>query len=71
MDGRRVVVLLLRALSLALLVGGLGLFVAGAVTSRFTTRPWWLGGLRQLAFGAIAAGATYLVGSLIGVTGAA
>jgi VIT1/CCC1 family predicted Fe2+/Mn2+ transporter len=61
----------LRSLALALLVGGIGLFVAGAATSRFTTRSWWFGGLRQLAFGAIAAGATYLVGSLIGVTGAA
>ena len=54
-----------------LAVGAVGLFVAGAVAARFTTRPWWLGGLRQLLFGAIAAGATYLVGSLIGVTGVA
>ena len=51
-----------------LAVGGVGLFAAGAVAARFTTRPWWLGGLRQLMFGAIGAGATYLVGSLIGVT---
>ncbi len=52
----------------ALVVGGVGLFVAGAITSRFTTRSWWLAGLRQLMFGAIAAGATYVVGMLIGVT---
>jgi vacuolar iron transporter family protein len=45
-----------------------GLFVAGALTSRFTTRSWWLSGLRQLAFGAIAAGATFVVGMLIGVS---
>jgi VIT1/CCC1 family predicted Fe2+/Mn2+ transporter len=51
-----------------LAVGSVGLFAAGAVAARFTTRPWWLGGLRQLMFGAIGAGATYLVGSLIGVT---
>ena len=51
----------------ALLVGAVGLFVAGAITSRFTTRSWWLAGLRQLLFGAIAAGATYLVGMAIGV----
>jgi vacuolar iron transporter family protein len=49
-------------------VGAVGLFAAGALAARFTTRPWWLGGLRQMLFGAIAAGATFLVGSLIGVT---
>ena len=52
----------------ALLIGAVGLFVAGAITSRFTTRAWWLAGLRQLMFGAIAAGATYLVGLAIGVS---
>lgn len=51
-----------------LAVGGVGLFIAGAVTTRFTRKRWWLGGLRQLTFGAIAAGATFLVGMLIGVT---
>ena len=55
------------SLVLALAVGGVGLFVAGAITSRFTTRSWWLSGLRQLAFGALAAAATYVVGALIGV----
>lgn len=55
------------SLLLGLGIGAAGLFVAGALTSRFTTRTWWGGGLRQLMFGAIAAGATYLVGSLIGV----
>ncbi|MGH3930988.1 MAG: VIT1/CCC1 transporter family protein [Pseudonocardiaceae bacterium] len=50
-----------------LAAGGVGLLVAGAVAARFTTRPWWLGGLRQLGFGVIAAVATYLVGALIGV----
>ncbi|MDQ2791146.1 MAG: hypothetical protein DLM60_14745 [Pseudonocardiales bacterium] len=49
-----------------LAAGAGGLFVAGAVSSRFTTRSWWLGGLRQVGFGAIAAVATYLVGALIG-----
>ncbi|MCO1578078.1 VIT1/CCC1 transporter family protein [Crossiella sp. SN42] len=56
------------SLPAGLLVGGVGLVIAGAVVARFTTRPWWLNGLRQLMFGAIAAGATYLVGSLIGVS---
>ena len=54
------------SLAVGLLVGAVGLFVVGAVTSRFTGRPWWLAGARQLAFGAIAAGATYLVGMMIG-----
>ncbi len=56
------------SLPLALAVGGVGLFVAGALTSQFTTRSWWLSGLRQLMFGAIAAGATFVVGMLIGVS---
>jgi VIT1/CCC1 family predicted Fe2+/Mn2+ transporter len=49
-----------------LVCGGIGLILAGAVAARFTRKPLWLGGLRQLAFGAIAIGATYAVGTLIG-----
>ena len=56
------------SLAVSLLVGAVGLFLVGAVTSRFTDKPWWFSGGRQLLFGAIAAGATYLVGSLIGVS---
>jgi len=52
---------------LALAVGGVGLFVAGAVVARFTGKPWWASGLRQLLLGALAAAATYIVGALIGV----
>ncbi|OLT08999.1 hypothetical protein BJF78_06580 [Pseudonocardia sp. CNS-139] len=55
------------SLLLGLLVGAAGLFVVGALTARFTSRGRLLSGLRQLGFGAIAAGATYLVGMLIGV----
>jgi len=51
----------------ALLCGGLGLLAAGALSSRFTPRPWWFAGLRQLLFGAVAAGVTYAIGSAIGV----
>lgn len=58
------------SLVLGLGIGAVGLFAAGALSSRFTVRTWWGGGLRQLMFGAIAAGATYLVGMLIGVTAA-
>jgi VIT1/CCC1 family predicted Fe2+/Mn2+ transporter len=56
------------ALWAALLLGGLGLVVAGALSSRFTPRPWWYAGLRQLLFGAAAAGITYLIGAAIGTT---
>jgi VIT1/CCC1 family predicted Fe2+/Mn2+ transporter len=56
------------SLPLGMGAGAVGLVVAGALAARFTTRPWWLGGLRQLGFGAIAAVATYLVGTLIGVS---
>lgn len=55
------------SLAVSLLVGAVGLFLVGAVTSRFTDKPWWFSGGRQLLFGVIAAGATYVVGSLIGV----
>jgi VIT1/CCC1 family predicted Fe2+/Mn2+ transporter len=51
----------------ALVCGGLGLLAAGAVSARFTPRPWWYAGLRQLLFGAAAAGITYAIGSAIGV----
>jgi VIT1/CCC1 family predicted Fe2+/Mn2+ transporter len=57
------------ALWLALAVGGVGLFVAGALVARFTNRSWLGSGLRQLRLGAAAAAATYAIGSLIGVTG--
>ncbi|MGY0003774.1 VIT1/CCC1 transporter family protein [Micromonospora sp. I033] len=57
------------SLALALGVGGVGLFVAGAIVARFTNRTWWSSGLRQLLLGALAAGATYLVGALIGIQG--
>jgi VIT1/CCC1 family predicted Fe2+/Mn2+ transporter len=46
--------------------GGVGLLVAGGVAARFTRKPLWLGSVRQLAFGGIAIGATYVVGMLIG-----
>jgi VIT1/CCC1 family predicted Fe2+/Mn2+ transporter len=57
------------SLRLALSVGGLGLFGAGALIARFTRRPWWASGLRVLLFGGAAAAATYGVGALIGVDG--
>ena len=56
------------SLALALAVGGLGLFVAGVIVSRFTKKPWLVSGLRQLLLGGLAAGATYLIGTLINTT---
>ncbi|WP_089254679.1 VIT1/CCC1 transporter family protein [Asanoa hainanensis] len=52
----------------ALGAGGAGLFLAGALVGRFTQRPWWSGGLRQLVLGGLAAAATYGIGTLIGVS---
>ncbi|ABK52849.1 protein of unknown function DUF125, transmembrane [Acidothermus cellulolyticus 11B] len=50
----------------AVLVTGVALFAAGSAVVRITARPWWYGGLRQLLFGAAAAGVTYGVGAAIG-----
>src|SRR6185312_9842079 len=43
------------SLWLALILGGVGLFVAGALTARFTSKQWWYSGGRQLLMGALAA----------------
>jgi VIT1/CCC1 family predicted Fe2+/Mn2+ transporter len=37
-----------------------------AVSSFLTPRPWWYAALRQLLFGAVAAGVTYAIGLAIG-----
>jgi VIT1/CCC1 family predicted Fe2+/Mn2+ transporter len=57
----------LSLLWVALVSGGVGLMAAGMLSSRFTPRPWWYSGLRQLLFGVVAAGATYAIGLAIGV----
>ena len=56
------------SLWLGLVCGGVGLLVAGGVAAYFTRKAVWSGSLRQLAFGAIAIAATYVVGSLIGAS---
>lgn len=58
----------LTSLVLALGLSGVALFAAGAVVSRLTNRSALYSGARQLALGALAAGVTYLVGSLIGAS---
>ncbi|MGZ4427563.1 MAG: VIT1/CCC1 transporter family protein [Nocardioidaceae bacterium] len=56
---------LLPALGLTLLA----LFLCGAVVTNVTNRSWWYGGLRQTVLGGVAAGLTYVVGSLVGGAG--
>lgn len=46
----------------------LALFGAGVAASRFTSRTWAYSGVRQLAFGVLAAAVTYGVGSLFHAT---
>ena len=53
------------SLAAALMVGGAGLFAAGAIVARFTGRGWAISGLRQLVLGGLAAGVTYLIGMLL------
>ncbi|MFI7701218.1 VIT1/CCC1 transporter family protein [Nonomuraea sp. NPDC049480] len=53
---------------LAVVLSVLGLFGFGAAVAVMTSRPWWLGGLRQLALGVGAATVTFGLGSLLGVT---
>lgn len=56
----------LTTLLLPVLLGGVALFAAGALVSRFTDRSLLYAGARQLVLGAAAAGLTYLVGSAVG-----
>jgi VIT1/CCC1 family predicted Fe2+/Mn2+ transporter len=54
------------ALWLALVLAALGALAGGGAVGRLTSRPVWRSALRQLFLAAIAAGATYLIGTLIG-----
>ena len=49
-------------------VCGISLFVVGGLISIFTGRNLFFSGFRMLGIGALAAGATYLIGRLLGVT---
>lgn len=55
------------SLWLGLAFGGVGLLIVGGAAAKITRRPLVFGSLRQLAFGGVAIGVTYLVGYLIGV----
>jgi vacuolar iron transporter family protein len=54
------------ALAATLGLTALALVAGGMAVGRLTGRPFLRSGLRQLAFGALAIGVTYLVGRLIG-----
>ena len=56
-------------LALSTVLAVVALFAAGAITARFTSRPWWYAGARQVLLGAAAAGITYGVGVLFGQSG--
>jgi VIT1/CCC1 family predicted Fe2+/Mn2+ transporter len=44
------------------------LFLAGALSARFTARHWFFAGMRQLVLGVIAAAVTFGVGTIFGAT---
>jgi VIT1/CCC1 family predicted Fe2+/Mn2+ transporter len=50
------------------LICGISLFVIGGLISIFTGRNFFFSGFRMLGIGALAAGATFLIGKLLGVT---
>ena len=56
------------AILVSLVASGLALFAVGALITHVTGRSPWRSGLRQLMIGLAAAGVTYLVGLLLGVS---
>jgi VIT1/CCC1 family predicted Fe2+/Mn2+ transporter len=56
------------AVGVSLAASAIGLFAIGAAITRVTSRSPWRSGLRQLAIGLAAAGATYATGLLLGVS---
>ena len=55
-----------KSLLVAMALAAAGLFIAGAFVGRFTRRPWWYTGLRQLLIGGAVAAVTYGLGNLVG-----
>lgn len=49
--------------------GSVGLLASGFVAAKFTDRSPFAGAARQLLFGGIAVGVTYVIGRLLGVSG--
>jgi VIT1/CCC1 family predicted Fe2+/Mn2+ transporter len=52
----------------SVLLGALAAAIIGAILATFTGRPRWFSALRQTAIAAVAAGVTWVVGSLVGVS---
>lgn len=55
-------------LAISVIVAVLALFVAGALSARFTSRSWLFAGTRQLALGVVAALVTFGIGALFHVS---
>ena len=53
---------------IAAAISGAALFIIGAMLSLFSGKNAWISGLRMLAIGAVAAAATYGIGSLFNVS---
>jgi VIT1/CCC1 family predicted Fe2+/Mn2+ transporter len=56
------------ALLASIVLSALALFAVGAATARLSDRPMLWGGLRMLCIGGLAAGVTYGIGHLLGVS---
>jgi len=56
------------AIILSLIVSAVGLFIIGAAITLMTGRSVWFSGTRQVLVGIAAAGLTYGIGKLIGVS---
>lgn len=57
-----------QVLLVSVIVAGVALFAAGAISSRFTSRSWLFSGVRQLVIGGVAAAVTYGIGELFHVS---
>lgn len=57
----------LASLGAALALAAVAAFVGGGLVAQLTDRPFLRGAVRQLALGVLAAGVTYLIGSLVGL----
>jgi VIT1/CCC1 family predicted Fe2+/Mn2+ transporter len=55
-----------QVLPIAAILALAALFITGALTARFTTKPWWYAGGRQLLLGLISASVTFGIGHLFG-----
>lgn len=57
-----------KAIWASVILSGMGLFFIGAIITLFTGKSVWYSGFRQVIFGFLAAGITYAIGHIIGVS---